>query len=312
MGKNPIARRHHYISQSYLARFTDNDTKKGKFFVSEVDTVHVFQTTPSKVAVIYDFNRIDIDGCPSDVAEKAFSQLESDAKNAISNIVITKKFPNDEDYNTIVNLICLFKVRHPATRQMFNDAREQVIHKIGDILVSEEKLFNHHFQKMKEENEKIKDPISFKKFKSFVEERKYKITFSPGDNLQHEMKWFENMLTLLGERTWSLIIAPSSGPEFICSDNPVIIRRKSNQEGPVGLGTKGTFIFFPLSPYLGFYGTFENPLEEVVHAKEKNIAAMNSLQTRNAQKHIFSRQKSFIVIDKNEIINIDLLKLKRT
>jgi len=295
MKKKSTARRHHYLPQSYLAQFTDKSTKEGQFFVLEVESGRTFRTSPKNVAVELDFNRVDIDGHPPDIVENALSPLEQEAAQAIANTVATGEFPNDKDYNSILNLICLIAVSNPFFRKSFNRAREQTIHIIGDLLVSDEKLFQHHVRKAKENGENIPDSISFEEMKRFIEERNYEIEFFPEDNLRIELNTFDKILPILGERTWSLIIAPPDGPEFICSDHPVTINWKFGRKGLIGLGLRETEVFFPLSRSAGFYGTFENSLKEVVHAKIGNVATMNRRVVFNAEKHVFSPLESFVI-----------------
>jgi hypothetical protein len=166
-------------------------------------------------------------------------------------------------------------------------------------------LFDHHVQKARENGEKIPDSISFEEMKRFIQERNYEIEFFPEGNLRVELNTFDKILPIIGERTWSLIIAPSDGPEFICSDHPITINWKSGRKGPIGLGSRESEVFFPLSPRVGFYGTFENPLKEVVHAKQGNVATMNRRLVFNAERHVFSSQKSFVMWIDGEIKTIN-------
>jgi|ERR1017187_10064621 hypothetical protein len=62
MPKKFTARRHHFVPQAYLGRFTDSGTKDGYLFAMETDSGRAFRTTPRNVAVEQDFNRIDIEG----------------------------------------------------------------------------------------------------------------------------------------------------------------------------------------------------------------------------------------------------------
>lgn len=300
-----IARRHHYLPQSYLARFTDEGTKEGQFFVLEVESGRTFRTSPKNVAVELDFNRVDIDGHPPDVIENALAPMEQKAVQAIANTVATGEFPNEDDYSSILNLICLIAVRNPFFRKSFNRAREQTIHIIGDLLVSDKQVWEHHVRKARENGENIPDSVSFEEMKRFIEERNYEIEFFPEDNLRVELNAFDNILSILGERTWSLIIAPSDGSEFICSDHPVAIDWKSGRQGPIGLGLRETEVFFPLSRRVGFYGTFEDPLKEVVHAKPGNVATMNRRVVFNAERHVFSPLESFAMWIEGDIKTIN-------
>ena len=308
MTKKSVARRHHYLPQSYLALFTDKGTKDGKFYVLEVKTGHKFRTSPINVAVEHDFNRVDINGYPPDVIENALEPAEQKAVQAIFNTVTKEEFPNDEDYNYILNLICLIAVRNPYLRNSFNRSREQLINIIGNMLVSDKKIFEHHIQKARESGKNTPEKVSYEDAKRFMEEGNYKIEFFPEGNLRIELNTFDKILPLLGERVWSLIIAPPEGPEFICSDHPVSINYKSGRGGPIGFGLRNTEVFFPLSRRAGFYGTFEDPLKKVVYAKPGNIATMNRRVAYNAERHVFSPLESFVIwIDgKIQIVNASI------
>lgn len=314
MKAKSTARRHHYLPQSYLALFTDKGTKQGQFFVLEVESGRTFRTSPINVAVELDFNRIDIDGHPPDVIENALAPLEQEAVQAIANAVATEEFPIDDDYSSILNLICLIAVRNPFFRKSFNRAREQTIYQLCDLLVSDKRLWEHHVRKAREDGEKIPDSASFEEMKRFIEEQEFEIEFRPEDNLRVELNSFDNILPILGERTWSLIIAPTDGPEFICSDHPVAIDWKFGRQGPIGLALRETEVFFPLSRRAGFYGTFEDPLQKVVHAKPGNVATMNRRVAFNAERHVFSPLESFAVWIEGDIktINCRYHKMKRT
>jgi len=263
--------------------------------VLEVESGRTFRTSPKNVAVELDFNRVDIDGHPPDVIENALAPLEQEAVQAIANTVATGEFPNDGDYSSILNLICLIAVRNPFFRKSLNRAREQMVHIIGDLLVSDKQVFEHHVRKARENGENIPDSVSFEEVKRSTEERNYEIDLPPEGNLRVELNVFDDILQILGKRTWSLIIAPPDGPEFICSDHPVAIDWKSRRQGPIGLELRETEAFFPLSRRAGFYGTFEDPLKEVVHAKPGNVATMNRRVVFNAERHVFSPLESFVM-----------------
>lgn len=301
MAKKSIARRHHFLPQAYLAQFTDTGIKKGQFFVLDVETGHRFRTSPKKVAVELDFNRVDIEGIPPDFVENSFAPMEQEAVRAIENTIASGEFPTDEDYSAILHLIGLVAVRNPLLRRLFNRAREQTIRHISEILVSDEKIWNCQIQKARQNGIEIPDSVSFREMKCFIENGKYKLEFHPQDNLRLEMTAFDTVLSLLHERNWSLIIAPSDGPEFICSDHPVTLYFKSGRQGPIGFGLPKTELFFPLTRRMGFYGTFEDPLKKVAHVRPGNVATMNRRIAFNADRHIFSALDSFLIWDDGKI-----------
>jgi hypothetical protein len=294
MPKKSTARRHHYLPQAYLAQFTDRGTKEGQFHVLEIESGHTFRTSPKNVAVELDFNRVDVEGRPLDFVENALAPMEQAAVEAIAHTVAAGEFPSDEDYSAILHLISLIAVRNPLIRKSFNRAREHLIRIIGDLLTSDEKIWKHHVHKAKEDGIDIPDSVSFEDMKRFIENGDYEIDFHQQSNLRVELKTFQKVLPILHERTWSLIIAPSDGPEFICSDHPAALDFKSKRQGPIGLGLRETELFVPLTRHAGFYGTFEDPLKPVVHAKPGNVATMNGRVAFNAERHVYLFMSRFI------------------
>ena len=281
--------------------FTDSAKKDGRFFVLDVETNTTFFTSPKNVAVEKDFNRIDVEGYPPDFIENAFSPLEQAAADAIATTVKEGKFPSDENYSSILHLIGLIAVRNPFFRQSFNAAREHSARVVADLLVSDEKIWKNYIEKARREGEVISKDITFQEFKEFVDSGAYDVEFHPQGNLRVELKTFEKMLPILHERWWSLITTPPEGPEFICSDHPLTLYYKNSKSGPIGLGTRETELFFPLTNRAGFYGTFEEPLKEVVTARPKNVAIMNSRIAFNARRQLYSRTNSFLVWKNGEI-----------
>lgn len=295
MEMKSTARRHHYLPQAYLAAFTRTGSKDDQFFVLNVHSGRPFSTSPINVAVERDFNRVDIEGRSIDAIEQALSPFEEQAVMAIRNVIESEKFPNEEDCNWILNLLGLIAVHNPQLRKSFNRSREQLIHCIGDLLVSDKKIWEHHVKKAREFVENINDDVSFDNMKQFIEERKYRLEFSPEGNLRVEFHAFDKLLPILGQRTWSVLVAPNDGPEFICSDHPVTLVWKSGKVGSVGYGLKETEVFFPLGRNIGFYGVFETPLKPAVKLKPDHVAMMNRRVILNAERHVFSALESFFM-----------------
>ena len=160
MKNKPTARLHHYLPQSYLGHFTNTGRKDGKLYVLDINTGRTFRPTPKNIAAERDFNRVDIDGHSPDVIENALAEFEDKAIQAIRNTIATKTFPASADCNLILNLICLIAVRNPKLRKSFNNAKESALHMLGELLVSDEKIWNHHLSKALESG--------YKRYKRFL------------------------------------------------------------------------------------------------------------------------------------------------
>ncbi|MDA0739043.1 MAG: DUF4238 domain-containing protein [Nitrospirae bacterium] len=303
---NSIARRHHYLSQAYLGSFTDTGTKYGNFYVLKTESGECFSTSPKKVAVARDFNRLDAEEIPLDALEQSLSSFEGRVVEACQNIIHTKTFPNVKDYNSLINLICLIAVRNPQTRKSINRSREMALNLKASLLVSDEKIWTSHLRRTQEAGYVSNAEISNEEMKKFIEERRYDIKFSPGGNLRSELSAIDKLLPILGRRIWSLLLAPDSGPDFICSDHPIALNFKdSHREGPIGYGLKNTEIFFPISPKLGFYGVFENPLPQISNVKPDQVAKMNGQIAESAERHVFSIKDTFVIWYDGEIREVN-------
>ncbi len=292
MTTKSVARRHHYVPQGYLGAFTPSGSKDDFFFVLDIESGRSFRTSPANVAAQRDFNRVDIDGHSPDAIENALAPFEGDAVEAIRRVIETNEYPNDSDWNLILNLLALIAVRNPKLRESFNRSREQSLRVMGSMLASDRRLWERHEEKAKEAGEHMPN-VSFEEFKSFVEGESYKIEFHPEGNLRTEFKTLDKVLPLLGQRTWSIIVAPPEGPEFICSDHPVTLDWKDQRASPIGYALPNTEVFFPLGRRVGFYGVYETPLKPVVHCRPLNVAIMNQRVINNAERQVYSALDRF-------------------
>lgn len=304
MKQGPIARRHHFVPQGYLGAFTDSGDKSGKLFVHDVNAGRWFRTTPKNVAHRRDFNRFETDGLSPDALEKIFGGLESDALQAIRKVADSEKFPGPKDYNLILNFICLLAVRNPNLRQSFNSFRGSVIEHVSDILVSTKEIWEAHVKLAKGAGVEVDEDVPYERMRDFVRGRNYDFEFSPEGNLRVELSAYDKLLPILGKRTWSILLAPGPGPELVAGDHPVTLAWKDGM-GPVGYGLANTEVFIPLTPRVGFYGTFEDPLGEVVRMRPENVAIMNSRILVRAQQHVFSRRSAYTVYGGGEIIEMN-------
>lgn len=303
MANKSVARKHHYLPQSYLAAFTTRGTKESQFCVLEIVSGRSFRTSPSNVGSQRDFNRVDIEGHSPGAIENALAPFEGDAVSAIRRVLDTQEFPCDEDWNLILNLLALIAVRNPQRRNSFNHSRDRTLRMIGEMLTSDRSLWESHVRKARESGEHIPE-VPFEEVRSFIEKGNFSFVFHPEESLRVEFNALDKVLPLLGERTWSVLVAPPDAPEFICSDHPVTLECKHGRKGPVGFGLRETEVFFPLGRRIGFYGVYESLLQPVVQCKPLNVAIMNGRVANNAERHVYSALDTFSVWHNNSIQEI--------
>lgn len=294
MKRKPISRNHHYISQGYLAGFTNTGSKDGKLYSLDLDTGKAFRTSTANVAVKRDFNRVDVSGQAIDALENALSSFEGKAIGAIRDVVNKRALPSEYQWMLIFNFIALIATRNPKFRASFNKAKEQTFRLLAQALVSNKEVFDCHAQKAKEA-EHVQGDANFEEIKAFVASSRYELEFHPQGNHQVEFSALDSVLPLIGRRLWSVMLAPADGPEFICSDHPAVLTWKGGRSGPIGFGLLNTELYFPLSRNVGLYGVFEEPRDSLIHCSPAEVAKFNSRVAENADRQVFSALPIFQV-----------------
>ena len=293
-----FARNHHFISQGYLAGFTEEGTRDGRLHVSDLVSHSVFQTKPRNVGAERDFNRIDVDGQDPDALERALGEFEGKAISIIRGIQTTGALPNDEDFNYVLNLMALFIVRNPRRRRQMNDARHNVVRVIGDLLTSNKRLFEHHLAQAKENGFVPQDPeVSYAALRQFIRDDQYTTSVSTSENLSLELGGFEHALRLLHSRYWSLVTADVGAPDFVTCDHPVTpVFKESQRHGPIGYELPETEVSFPLNTRQALLGVFEDPLAVGIEASAGQVAAINGRTVCHAARQVYSKTASMAVL----------------
>lgn len=263
------AKNHHFVSQGYLAGFTENGTRNGRLFVAGLVSRRVFPTNPRNVGAERDFNRIEADGYDPDTLERQLGEFESTAISVIRGIQASGELPADEELSYVINLMALLVVRNPRSRRTMNTAKRHMVRVIGDVLTSDRRLFEHHIAKAKDEGFIRKDAdVSFEAMKTFIEDDQYTIEVSTNESLLLELGAFENTLGLLGSRYWSLVTAATDAPDFVTCDHPVTPAFKdSKRGGTIGYGLPQTEVSFPLNTRQALLGVLEDPRQPRLEAR---------------------------------------------
>ena len=169
------ARQHHYVPQCYLKGFVA-DREKPKLFVVDAKQRHSFSTSPAKVAVERDFNRIDIDGYAPDALENAFSKFEADLNQALKRIVAARSIKDDNDRALLFNLIGSMATKNPRLRENFRVASEHTAKVIMDLATSTPERWASQIRRPQKDGFVAADAdTDYKKMREFVEREEYKV-----------------------------------------------------------------------------------------------------------------------------------------
>ena len=302
-----FARIHHYLPQGYLGGFTDTGTRDGQLHVFDLATRKSFRTRPRNVAAEKDFNLVEVEGQPPDFLEKGLGALEGKASAVIREMGQTKQLAKDEELVYVMNLISLLVVRNPRARRSLTRAKQQTAKTIGEMLVSDRKVWEHHLRKAREAGYVTGPDVSFERMKEFVDGEQYTIEVATQALIRTELSVFDHVLQSVGSRYWSLLDAAPDAPDFITCDHPItLVFKDPKANGPIGVRLKQTEIVFPISPRQALRGVFEDPFKPVVSVKPLGVAAINTRILRHADRQLYSRKPEVSVLRNGEVVSLSL------
>ena len=296
------ARGHHWISQTYLARFTPDGCKDSKLYVVDLDQRKVFSTTPANVCKQRDFNRVESDELAPDALEVALSQFEGLLAPALTEILRAPELTSWDNWNTVLNFMALLSVRNPAVRShVQKKAEEHWIRTLEDATDTPEK-YAALLAKAQTAGDVAKDAKpDFEKHRAFLSERRFTVEFPHGTFVPAEFDTVDDLLPTLGRRDWVIVQAAKESGGFVTTDRPVTLCRRDGKhpssEHPVDYASQDTLAFFALSPKLlaiGFPGDKGRP-PRVVAADRNLVARANFNMIRVCHKQIFAPDDSFEV-----------------
>lgn len=290
-----VSRRHHFVSNCYLSRFTDTGTKHGRLCVLDLIASRCFKQKPKNVAYERDFNRVDIEGHPPDVLESAFGEFEGEMAEVIRKICSNEQLPEDEEFSYVVNLIALLAVRNPAMRRSMTMALQQEYRILTELLQSDPGLYERHVRLAREGGfiSGTKD-IPFEQFRRGT----YRFEISPQQHILTEMGAFKGILPSLGARHWSLLVAAPGAPDFVTCDHPVSLVYKQ--------------VVFPLDTRHAVIGDRERPMPPVIRVTAAGVAEVNTRILTLAERHVFSQSAEVTFLDGGDIVNGPLAAVRRS
>jgi len=190
-----------------LARFTDTGTKDGRICVFDMVAKRSFPQNPKNLAYEWDFNRVDFEGHPPDVLEKAFGELiEWEAASVSLRMCQENRIPEDEEFSYVLNLITLLAVRHPVMRRSMEAARQLEYRAFFDALASNRALYESHLKSAFDNGFISRTDVSFEQMQQQIRRGNYKIRISAQDHLHTERSAFEDLLSSVSSRRWSLLM----------------------------------------------------------------------------------------------------------
>lgn len=284
--KKSEPKQHHIFSRFYLAGFTSVNGKKPKLIVLRKEEKKILENQcPRKVGRKRDFNRLDILD-PYKLESSLLSDLETKAEQAIRALEKTLTFENEKK-KIILKLMALYAARNPHRRKSIADTQNIMIEAILNKMLCAPIGTYINGGKITEE------------LKHTIRNTKTKVIMPRNDLCEIEFGGVDIVKELLFQRKWLLVQAPADH-FFITSDNPVNLQwtypEKHNPRTPIGFGSLGTTVYFPLTKKLALIGIFDGP-EGTIVSDSHTLACANSQISHAAIDQIYTPEINFHFIN---------------
>ena len=307
MKKYPV--KHHYVPRFYLTGFTNESKEESKLYVFDTEKMDLRTSTPINEGFENHLYRLDTrptdEGDILDVfeIEKGFGNFEDVVSPILKKVRDTFELPEGEDLDILINFIALQSVRTPYHINNFDKPIQDISKMSMKMMLSTKERWESVVNRVKKEKPDFNPKLGYESMKKFVDKGNYDVIVARNYKLSMMLSSIDIMISLLGQRQWSLWIASDLMSHFICSDDPVTITWTNGlsaaglQKVP-GFGMNNTNVIMPISKNIAIIGKFEINTGAICSAHA--VANINTRTMMFAKRYLYSNMESFIYINKNQ------------
>ena len=294
------ARKHHFVTQSYLRGFADGE---GYLRVIDLERGSERRQLPKEVAHQRDFFRVGAPGVPPNLVEDAMEQIEGPAVEAVRRVVSSEEAMSDEDRGHLLALVALHASRVPRVRQVrasFWDATSKSA--LGAMLSSRE-AWDATQAGMERSGLVAPREVPYEEMRDYAHRGQFSVGLGQTHEVMQAVQMADLVCDMLLERHWSVLEASPHGCPFVCSDDPVGLwwstPKPPSSFGP-GFGLPDTDVTFPLTSTHALLGRFERQPDRA-RASRKQVAIMNT-RTCMGAKAVFASTLCFRWLRADDIV----------
>jgi hypothetical protein len=267
------SKKHHTVPQFLLRNFTDSS---GILFEFDLDLLRRYRRTPAQVGHTRDFYTVETHSGPSDEVEHILQTIEDVAAGAVRKLKVPGATITSAEMDALVLLVAVQKQRTPAHRS-----------NMIDFLDRTEDLARHIAK-----SEGLDPEEATAELRSQFEETR-------GKNFMNRfmLDSVKLVFSLMRPRGWGILRRQPDAPEFVISDNPVVITDLRPNTGPpysplIPFG-EDSKITMPLSPDFMLISYFEKELSKEMYIPAELVEHANYQQLRNTERRLYGHSDDF-------------------
>lgn len=277
-------RKHHYVSRFLLSGFTNDGTKDGTLYVSDLKEKKCWAASgTANAAHKRDLYELDIDGIVGldpMAAEKGLSVIEGRTAAILKSMrTQPSAMLSQEDLRQLLYFVALQVGRVPSERPRVEEAYGRL----------ESALETPESWEAERKRRGLNGPeYSYDELRSQIGTQSMQTLF-----VLTMIAAAEVLLPVLAKRAWGLLVAAEGA--FICSDRPVVTITRGVPPDPTLPGRLADMdldLWAPVHAELCLFGT--KPSGPIPPVNRKLLATLNTCVARAADRFLFSREQDFI------------------
>lgn len=287
-------KKHHFVTSSYLASWSNDGTKDGMLVNLDKSTAQERLSKPDNSAYIKHLYRIDTAKTDGSVhameLENFWQKIESQAMPTIKKCMSTGTMPEEKQLDSVLDFICIHVVRVPDNIKKIEKISKQPVQLMVEKLIADGQVPDI--------------------FANLYKTGCIDINIKQNVKLAGITTGIPLLLDSLKSREWNLCQVDEGASDLICSDNPVVLHwLKPNAGYSPGFDMENTGVFFPLGPRLAIQGMWDKKL--FLNSISNDVASMfNSAQIGQATRFIYAKDE-FTAMSKDRTLDAKDMVLEK-
>jgi len=207
----PSARAHHFVPEFLLAGFTPDGTREDYLCVSDLKTSKQWKNRPKETGHQRDFNRVEAENVPPNLAEEALSAIESAAAPVIAEIARTQQLPVDErGQSDLIFFVSSLATRVPAARSIVDHAVDSFNQQLLKVIMESPERWDSLERQMRADGRlNAGEHLSYEQTKEIIERGGVRCVASHNFQILTMLENAQAVFPVLRQRQWSLFISPA-------------------------------------------------------------------------------------------------------
>lgn len=285
--------RQHYISESYLRRFTEENRL---VIYDRNDGTFSRPQSPKKTTVIdHLYTFIDGHDRPRFELEGIFGIVESRAGSALK-AVLEQSPLRSVDREYLALFVAMTAIRTPAAFAEARIVREKVERaRLKLMFPSEQEAYGFMKSSKRAGTPESEIKRLAKQAFDMVDGGHFKVQIPEELARQSSLKNWATVAETLYHRDWTVVHSPTADDEYITSDSPVVISPLNGTEDrPLGYGSLHAHVLFPLSRHAALVMNGDEGRIRHTKVKAEQVAHLNASVAADCFRYVIGSREDIV------------------